>query len=56
VLIPEVVFWWMASVALSATSMAGSISVFWAALRATRPDLPPVAVWAPAWSAGEFRS
>jgi hypothetical protein len=43
-LIPEVVFWLMATVSLTQISMAGSISVFWAGLRGTIPFLPPAPV------------
>jgi hypothetical protein len=44
VLIPEIIFWLMASAALSAESMAGSVQVLWATLRAARPELPPMPV------------
>jgi len=40
ILIPEVVFWLMASVTLSGCSMAGAVSGFWATLRAACPSLP----------------
>jgi hypothetical protein len=39
VLIPEVVFWLMASVALDQTSMAGAIISFWSSLRVCLPQL-----------------
>lgn len=39
VLIPEVVFWLMASVALNETSMAGAIIGFWSSLRVCVPKL-----------------
>jgi hypothetical protein len=39
VLIPEVVFWLMASVALDKTSMAGGIISFWSSLRVCLPHL-----------------
>jgi len=44
ILIPEVVFWLMASVALCEMSMAGAVSGFWATLRAACPSLPSKAV------------
>lgn len=44
ILIPEVVFWLMASVALCGSSMTGCISNFWASLRAMHPDLPTLPV------------
>jgi hypothetical protein len=40
ILVPEVVFWLMASVTLSGSSMAGVVSGFWASLRAAYPSLP----------------
>lgn len=40
ILVPEVVFWLMATVALGAGSMAGCICGFWASLRAALPWLP----------------
>jgi len=39
VLIPEVVFWLMACVALNESSMAGAIISFWSSLRACLPNL-----------------
>jgi hypothetical protein len=50
VLIPEVVFWLMATAALAAGSMAGCISVFWAPSRAAMPWLPVKAVTEEAFS------
>ena len=44
VLIPEVVFWLMATVSLAQKSMAGSISAFWADLRGTIPFLSPTPI------------
>jgi len=44
ILIPEVVFWLMATAALDGGSMAGCISAFWAPLRAAMPWLPLEAV------------
>lgn len=44
VLIPEVVFWLMATAALSAGSMAACILAFWSPLRAALPCLPLEAV------------
>ena len=43
-LIPEVVFWLMATVSLTQKSMAGSISAFWTDLRGTMPFLPPTPI------------
>jgi hypothetical protein len=40
VLIPEVVFWLMASAALDQPSMAAAMVSFWSALRASCPQLP----------------
>ena len=50
ILIPEVVFWLMASVALGDSSMAGAVSGFWASLRAACPSLPIKAVTEEAFS------
>jgi hypothetical protein len=44
ILIPEVVFWLMATAALDARSMTACISTFWAPLRAVIPWLPLEAV------------
>jgi hypothetical protein len=44
ILIPEVVFWLMATAALAGGSMAGCISAFWAPLHAAIPWLPLEAV------------
>ena len=44
ILVPEVVFWLMATVALGDGAMAGCITVFWASLRAVVPWLPLAAV------------
>lgn len=43
-LVPEVVFWLMATVALGDGTMAGCIAAFWASLRAVLPWLPLAAV------------
>ena len=43
-LIPEVVFWLMATVSLTQKSMASSMSAFWAGLRGTMPFLPPTPI------------
>ena len=43
-LIPEVVFWLMATVSLAQKSMAGSISAFWADFRGTMPFLSPTPI------------
>lgn len=43
-LIPEVVFWLMATVSLAHQSMAGSISAFWADLRGAIPFLSPTPI------------
>jgi hypothetical protein len=40
ILIPEVVFWLMALVALGSGSMAGAVLAFWSSLRAALPRLP----------------
>jgi hypothetical protein len=40
VLVPEVVFWLMASVALGQPSMAAGVAGFWACARAAMPGLP----------------
>ena len=40
ILIPEVVFWLMATAALGVRSMAACVSAFWAPLRAVMPWLP----------------
>jgi len=40
VLIPEVVFWLMATVALGEPSMAASVVNFWSSMRASLPNLP----------------
>ena len=40
VLVPEVVFWLMATVALGQPSMAAGVGAFWASARAAMPDLP----------------
>ena len=44
ILIPEVVFWLMATVSLAQKSMAGSISAFWADFRGTMPFLSPTPI------------
>jgi hypothetical protein len=44
VLIPEVVFWLMATVSLAQESMTGAITAFWADLRATLPFLTPIPI------------
>jgi len=44
VLIPEVVFWLMATVSLAQKSMAGAISAFWADIRSTTPFLSPTPI------------
>lgn len=43
-LIPEVVFWLMATVSLAHKSMAGSISAFWADIRGVLPFLSPTPI------------
>ena len=43
-LIPEVVFWLMATVSLAQKSMAGSICAFWADLRGAIPFLSPTPI------------
>lgn len=43
-LIPEVVFWLMATVSLAQKSMAGSISAFWGDLRGAMPFLSPTPI------------
>ena len=43
-LIPEVVFWLMATVSLAQKSMAGSISAFWADFRGKIPFLSPTPI------------
>ncbi len=40
VLIPEIVFWLMATVALGEPSMAASVTYLWSGLRASMPHLP----------------
>ena len=50
ILIPEIVFWLMASVAFGDSSMAGAVSGFWASLRAACPSLPIKAVTEEAFS------
>lgn len=44
ILVPEVVFWLMATAAMDGGSMAGCIAAFWAPLRAVAPWLPLQAV------------
>jgi hypothetical protein len=44
VLVPEVVFWLMATVALGQPSMAAGVLAFWASTRAAMPELPLRAV------------
>ena len=43
-LVPEVVFWLMATVALGQPSMAAGVPAFWASARAVMPELPLRAV------------
>ena len=44
ILVPEVVFWLMATVVLGDGAMAGCVAAFWASLRAVVPWLPLAAV------------
>jgi hypothetical protein len=44
VLIPEVVFWLMATVSLAKKSMTGAINAFWADIRGTMPFLCPTPI------------
>jgi hypothetical protein len=44
VLIPEVVFWLMATVSLAQESMTGAITAFWSDIRATMPFLSPTPI------------